>query len=77
MKAKLKEAQRLHEKAQDLLEMAVNMQLKIDKKLQYNLEIANPNGFKPYSDDNIDTCQRGLKRLYWSYQQVLMQIASL
>lgn len=77
MRAKLKEAERLHERADCILRMAIGMQGKIDFKLKFNAEVAEPNDLEPYSERDIETCQRGLKRLYWSYQQVLMQIASL
>lgn len=70
----IKEMKRLHERAVALLEAAEDMQERIDTKLKYNTEIAEPNGFTPFTDDEIDTCVRGRDRLMYSHLKVLMQI---
>lgn len=70
----LKNIQNLHERAEELLALAFDMQSRIDEMLRYNVEVAVPNGFRPHSDDRIDTCQRGKKRLLESYKRVLTEI---
>jgi hypothetical protein len=57
-----------------LLTAARDMQDRIDTKLKYNLEQAEPNGFRPFTDEQIDTCVRGRDRLYYSFEKTLMEI---
>jgi hypothetical protein len=77
MKTNIKQIKELHYKAEALLELANEMQHKIDDMLRYNVEIAAPNGFRKHSEDKIDTCQRGKTRLLESYKRVLTQIIEL
>lgn len=78
MKTNIKQIKELHYKAEALLELANDMQIKIDEMLRYNLEVAMPNGFKNvYSDSKINTCERGKKRLLESYKRILNQIIEL
>ena len=77
MKRKIKEALELHEKANELLYLCGEMQKQIDNMLRYNAEIAAPNNFREHSDNVIDTCERGLDRLWRSYQIVIDKLKSL
>jgi ABC-type siderophore export system fused ATPase/permease subunit len=76
-KNNIKEMKTLHEKAGILLELAEGMQKKIDRMLTHNIEQRNSFLFSEWTDEQIDTCQRGLKRLIYSYQKTLMKIAEL
>jgi hypothetical protein len=64
----------LMDKALEVLNAARNMQDRIDTKLQYNLEVAEPNGFTPFTDEQIDTCVRGRDRLHSSFENILNEI---
>jgi hypothetical protein len=64
----------LMERATALLNAARDMQERVDTKLEYNLTIAEPNGFRPFTDEQIDTCVRGRDRLYYSFEKTLMEI---
>lgn len=70
----IKEMKRLHERALALLEAAEDMQERIDTKLKYNIEVAEHNGFTPFTDDEIDTCVRGRDRLMLSHLKVISAI---
>lgn len=70
----IKEMRRLHEEALKLLDYAEAMQRRIDTKLQYNAEIAEPHGFTPHTEKSIDASVRGRDRLMYSHLKVLMQI---
>lgn len=65
--------QLLHTKAEILLDLARDMQRRIDQMKDTNSKC---NFFlsQIYSDDRIDTCERGKKRLLESYKRVLTQI---
>lgn len=73
----IKEMKRLHERAVALLEAAEEMQERIDTKLKYNIEVAEPNGFTPFTDDEIDTCVRGRDRLMYSHLKVISAILEI
>lgn len=63
----------LQEKSSVLLEMANDMQRRIDKMHDTNSQchfFVN----EIYSDERIETCERGKKRLLESYKRVLTQI---
>ena len=77
MKRKIREALELHAKANELLYLCNEMQGRIDTMLKYNIETAAPNNFIGYSDNQIDTCERGLDRLWRSYQIVIDKLKSL
>jgi len=77
MKKQIKEALELHAKANELLYLCEGMQNRIDNMLRYNAEIAIPNNFHEHSENVIDTCQRGLGRLWRSYQIVIDKLKSL
>ena len=64
----MKKIQELHNKAEHLLELARDMERKISilKESIYG-----------YTDDYIDTCERGKERLIESYKRVLKQIIDL
>jgi len=70
----IKEMKRLHERALALLEAAERMQRRIDTKLKYNAEIAEPHGFKPHTEKSIEMSVRGRDRIMYSHLKVLMQI---
>lgn len=70
----IKEMKRLHDRALELLEAAERMQQRIDTKLKYNAEIAEPHGFKPHTEKSIDTCVRGRDRLMYSHLKVISAI---
>lgn len=70
----IKEIKRLHESALELLEAAERMQRRIDTKLKYNAEIAEPHGFKPNSEKSIDMSVRGRDRLMLSHLKVISAI---
>ena len=77
MKTREKEFNRkayLLERAKALLDAARDMQDRVDTKLQYNTEVAEPNDFTPWSDEEIDTSVRGRDRLYYAFEKVLMEI---
>ena len=77
MKRKIKEALELHAKANELLYLCEGMQNRIDNMLRYNAEIAAPNNFHEHSENVIDTCERGLDRLWRSYQIVIDKLKNL
>ena len=77
MKRKIKEALELHAKANELLYLCEGMQNRIDNLLRYNAEIAAPNNFREHSENEIDTCNRGLSRLWRSYQIVIDKLKTL
>lgn len=70
----IKEMKRLHERAVALLEAAEDMQERIDTMLKHNTEVAEPNGFTPFTDDEIDTCVIGRDRLIHSHLKVISAI---
>jgi hypothetical protein len=70
----IKEMERLHLRAMALLNAAQDMQYRIDAKLKYNAEVAEPNGFTPFDDNEIDTCVRGRDRLMYSHLKVISAI---
>ena len=72
----LQEMKRLHEKSEALLTLAEGMQRKINRMEKYN-ENTDSFMYSPYTDDELDTCKRGLKRLIYSYKKILIQIAEL
>jgi hypothetical protein len=64
----MKKIQELHDKAEHLLELARDMERK--------MSIIKESGFG-YTDDYLDTCERGRLRLIESYKRVLKQIIDL
>jgi len=74
MKKQLIEQSRLLEKAMDLLDLARGMQERLDSLLKYNVEVAEPNGFRPHSTERIDTVRKGVQRLYTSYKLIIKQM---
>jgi len=74
MKKQLIEQGKLLEKAMDLLDLAKGMQERLETLLRYNVEVAEPNGFRPHSTDRIDTVRKGVQRLYASYKVIIKQM---
>ncbi len=69
----------LHQKAEALLTAAEDMQDRIDnhKKNYETRSILGNFDYRAKCFQQIDTCERGQRRLLYSYKKVLMQIAEL
>lgn len=79
MKTRIEQMLKLHRKAEALLMAAQDMGWRIEnikKRIERNSVVF---GIKEHTDyyNRIDTCERGQKRLIYSYKKVLMQIAEL
>lgn len=78
MKEKLKEAKRLQEKANHLLGLAKGMQERVEIMRETNSRIDKCLYISDkWTESEIDTCERGTKRLYYSYQKCLIKICEL
>lgn len=79
MKTKINEMKKLHQQAEALLTAAEDMQRRIDQhKENYETwSILGNFDYRAKCFDKIDTCERGQRRLLYSYKKVLMQIAEL
>ena len=67
----MKQIINLHEKAGMLLELANDMQRRINSLKEVDRMTM---GFAKPNYDRIDTCERGKKRLLESYKRVLIEI---
>lgn len=67
----MKHIKNLHEKAGMLLELANDMQIRINALKEVD-ELMQ--GWTKPNDDRIDTCERGKRRLIESYKKVLIEI---
>ena len=79
MKTRIEEMLRLHRKAEALLTAAQDMGERIEilkARMERNTVVFGITEHTKYYD-RIDTCERGQKRLIYSYKKVLMQITEL
>jgi hypothetical protein len=70
----LKQITKLTSKSFDLLIMAEQSQKKYESMLKYNIEVAEPNDFKPFSDEVIEFQDKVTKRIMASYFRVINEI---
>jgi hypothetical protein len=70
----MKTREELHESALALLSLIKEANKKVYAMMQYNVEIAEPNGFTPHDDESIDFQKLVVQRLENSYLKVLHQI---
>lgn len=67
----IKEIELLHEKAQCLLELANDMNNRIDGLMEIETFTG---GFIQVNHDRVSTCKRGYNRIMESYKRVLTEI---
>lgn len=79
MKTKIKQAQDLMEKAQALLGASQEMLQRAERLMDFHNQFALFGNFKKAAKlmNDIDTCERGAKRLYQSYLKTLTKIQEL
>lgn len=79
MKTKLKDAQYLMNRAEALLNASENMWLRSERLRDFHSQYSLFGNFKKATKlmNDIDTCERGAKRLYYSYQKTLTKILEL
>lgn len=74
LKAMKKRAIELQEKANQLLQMAQDMDKRVDLIRLFMDEAPLPTWYQEKQLSKLDTCTRGSKRLWNAYLQVLTQI---
>ena len=64
----------LHESAISILGLIQEAKRSVDSMLQYNAEVAEPNGFTPHSDEDIEFKRKVVVRLEGSYKYIVNKI---
>jgi hypothetical protein len=64
----------LHESAISILSLIQEAKASVDSMLQYNTEIAEPHGFTPHSEEDIEFKRKVVARLEGSYKYIVKKI---
>ena len=79
MKTRIEKIKELHHKAFKLLKAAEDMGVRIENLKNYETQLMTFGNVPKLAElwNDIDTCERGQKRLLYSYQKCLTQILEI